>query len=69
MMWTATLIMLAGALAAFAGFRCRKANNLIARIMVEELGAAPRTEWFATMPLQPNRTRLATDQLLSADHN
>ena len=69
MMWTATLITLVGVLAVFAGFRCRKANKLIARILVEELSPAPRTEWFTAMPPQPNRTRLATDQLLGADHS
>jgi hypothetical protein len=69
MMWTATLMMLAGTLAVFAAFRCRRANKLIARILVEELGPQPRTDWFATMPPQTNHTRLATDQLVISDHN
>ena len=57
MMWTAILVALAVSVAVFAYSRCRRANQLIDRILTEELGAltpdpAPRPFVAQTLPPQ-----------------
>jgi hypothetical protein len=73
MVWTAILVALAVSVTVFAYFRCRQANSLIERILVEELGA-PNPQTVASqaitprVPVQePAHPRLAMDGLLGVD--
>jgi len=52
MVWTAILVALAVSVTVVAYFRCRQANNLIERILVEELGA-PNPQSVATQAITP----------------
>jgi hypothetical protein len=67
MMWTVILLAVGVPIIAMAIVRCRQANRLIARILVEELGP----ERFGPVDVipQPNYTRRATEQLLRVEHN
>src|ERR1044072_3335456 len=73
MVWTAILVALAATVTVVAYFRCRKANDLIERILVEELGASapqPGAPPAITprVPVQePTHPRLALDGLLGVD--
>jgi hypothetical protein len=69
MVWTAILVTLAVSVTVFAFRRCRQANKLIERILVEELGApvAPKPV-IPTVPYQvPAGARLELDRLLGVD--
>ena len=62
MLWTAMIVASTMSLGVFAGLRCRRANKLIERILVAELG--PERISHRDVPRQPDRTRAATEARL-----
>jgi hypothetical protein len=71
MVWTAILVTLAVSVTVFALRRCRQANSLIERILVEELGAPSPAAADRVVPMVPHQApagaRLEMDQLLGVD--
>jgi hypothetical protein len=63
MLWTAIIVASAVSLGVFAGLCCRRANKLIERILVDELG--PERISRRDVPWQPDRTRAATEERLA----